>query len=538
MNTQARTLPAGVALCRACARRYGLAVPDIVGALQVAEPGLAILVVDDLCEGPGTLASTLRGRSPERLVVGACATGEALAEIRQAASRAGIDPFGLEVVDLALGVDDTGEPCPERAVAQLIARVGRARAYTGVQVENLKLALPGMDEPVSRRGLFSLLRPRQQVVPAVDASACAGAETCHLCVSSCPYEAIGVSGARVAIDTFRCTGCGVCLPACPDAAIRYPSHSPAQTSAEVQDLLAVSRKDDAAPLEGAPVLLYKCQCAGKLSLPSGYLLVEVPCLAMLPVDLLLLPFEQGAAGVMLAAGACPRAGAAQAWAGRVGCAQATLDAFGAGASRIGVWRRHAGEAAGQVLRRFQKALGALGPHRLAEAQAPPHQDGGLPGLLGRWDKRLTTTVRRSTSDASPLGVVTVDRQACTFCGICASHCPTAALTFEEKDGRAALAFAHRRCVACERCVASCPEKALALERAIDLDRLDAAPQVIAQDTLARCRSCGASLLPESIQRYVQARLTGPLSDKAREGLCPTCRIKAQLVGQMQGKGVS
>jgi len=52
----------------------------------------------------------------------------------------------------------------------------------------------------------------------VDEQRCTG---CLLCVDACPYEAIRVfSGREVRIDYNECRGCGVCEAACPSEAIR------------------------------------------------------------------------------------------------------------------------------------------------------------------------------------------------------------------------------------------------------------------------------------------------------------------------------
>ena len=42
----------------------------------------------------------------------------------------------------------------------------------------------------------------------------------HPCIASCPVEAISEAGGIVAIDREACTGCEVCVDACPYHAIR------------------------------------------------------------------------------------------------------------------------------------------------------------------------------------------------------------------------------------------------------------------------------------------------------------------------------
>ncbi len=57
------------------------------------------------------------------------------------------------------------------------------------------------------------LQPR--VVPAE----CTG---CGLCVEACPIEAIEMRGDVAWIDPDICDGDGICIPACPEAAIVVP----------------------------------------------------------------------------------------------------------------------------------------------------------------------------------------------------------------------------------------------------------------------------------------------------------------------------
>jgi Fe-S-cluster-containing hydrogenase component 2 len=51
----------------------------------------------------------------------------------------------------------------------------------------------------------------------VDVTRCTG---CGLCVGACPVEAIALTNDKAHIDEELCTGCGACVSACPEKAIQ------------------------------------------------------------------------------------------------------------------------------------------------------------------------------------------------------------------------------------------------------------------------------------------------------------------------------
>lgn len=55
----------------------------------------------------------------------------------------------------------------------------------------------------------------EAVIALVDAARCTG---CGICVDACPDKAISVSGIA-AVDQGRCVGCGACVRECPNEAL-------------------------------------------------------------------------------------------------------------------------------------------------------------------------------------------------------------------------------------------------------------------------------------------------------------------------------
>jgi len=97
------------------------------------------------------------------------------------------------------------------------------------------LQFPGLCGLTGKRGLDKLVTStyRKSAYIIIDAERCKG---CHLCVSVCPGEVIGLSdhinqkGYTPAVvleeKASECTGCTVCAMMCPDAAISVYRHSP------------------------------------------------------------------------------------------------------------------------------------------------------------------------------------------------------------------------------------------------------------------------------------------------------------------------
>jgi heterodisulfide reductase subunit A2 len=81
------------------------------------------------------------------------------------------------------------------------------------------------------------------LVAVVRDAACTG---CGVCLASCPYEAISMSGAGVQaadgrpvalVSAATCKGCGGCVPVCPEDALDLLGHTDAQTVASIDSLL-------------------------------------------------------------------------------------------------------------------------------------------------------------------------------------------------------------------------------------------------------------------------------------------------------------
>ncbi len=107
---------------------------------------------------------------------------------------------------------------------------------TSAEAVTQALAAVTQSAAILKKG-FTELDP---LVAVVDADACTA---CGDCLTTCPYEAIGMSeeGDRhfAVIDSASCKGCGGCVPYCPENAIDLLGYTDAQITEMISDMIEV-----------------------------------------------------------------------------------------------------------------------------------------------------------------------------------------------------------------------------------------------------------------------------------------------------------
>jgi len=245
---------------------------------------------------------------------------------------------------------------------------------------------------------------------SIDAEGCVHARiesaTCRSCVEVCPRRAWQLDDDGLTLDPARCDGCGLCVAACPTAAIAAPRGEP------IRRQVGTRR-----------VLLAACEYA----LPEAGQGC-VTCLHAVSVSDLLRHWRQGErAWLVLTAdcAACPR-GRGVGFSSRIEWVNELLRARGEPTIQVkaisaALWLglrqgrdKSLHDRRGFLRRLLQRPVGTMSGQSQAEDSTTDRQPPGL-YLTGRGP--LPWTIR-------------LDPQACVACHACIRVCPTAALRME------------------------------------------------------------------------------------------------------------
>ena len=421
---------------------------------------------------------------------------------------------------------------------RLRAQVNRAVLSQEVPENNLRLRPIDLNEQLSRRELFGMVRRWVEVIPFIENAACGAARGCLLCVESCPVHAIVSGDGGKRIEKRLCSGCRACVTACPRNAVIYPTF----TLGELDRLMEGILREAPSGLHPG-IVAFTCREEGEgpsLS-PANFLPLQVPCLALVSSWVLLRAFDRGAQGVAVISGKkgcrmdCDLAQAERS----VGFVRELLKAWSVEPGRIQLFKPGDGPKGSmeRELEAFARKMEGLpstgvrpsqtnGIHEITPTLAALVQ--GVSAKLGHSE---TGIVARG---CAPFGIVEVDSSRCTGCGLCALDCPTEALSLHRKGGDDSyrILFQHDLCVGCGLCRKFCPEQCINVEQCLDLSRIGKGPSVLFEDRLSRCRDCGALLFPEAMISRLRSKMSAAGNAYGAMDLCPVCRLKRPWGGEI------
>lgn len=399
--------------------------------------------------------------------------------------------------------------------------------------------------------------------PETCAGGSAGVESCGLCQTYCPYNAVTRdpgNKVRMRVDHLSCEGCGACGAVCPTGAIAMKNPSLTEISARLSGLLEPLAESLSAAMTGAeatapPVVVFHCGEQGRYALEmaaeknqpySGALLpLEMPCLRAVSEHHILEAFQRGAAGVaLLGCDTCPNGERSQILT-KVEMVQTILKTLGMGAERLRLFTTTS-ENALETMQGLALFVEGVKPTSWGAVSGPPTRQAPrerMGQVLTGWMDQLGIEPGGiDVGTDQPYALLEIDEATCTLCRSCGNNCPARAISFQD-DG-AKLVFRHLSCVGCDLCVKVCPENAISLKRMLFLEKEALKPLVLVEDQLVLCDNCQKPFGNQKAMMAIEARVLGlPALSETFGGdrsrflrMCPDCRGVAAV--EEMGKGWS
>jgi ferredoxin len=367
---------------------------------------------------------------------------------------------------------------------------------------------------------------------------------CNACIDVCSAKAISSEKDRqqIKVNPNLCVGCGSCTTVCPSGALTFAYPRASEQGVKLKTLISTYARSGG---KNAAILFHSQEAGSKLlnalgrSAQISKTTQGVPA-RVLPVSL----WHTSSVGLDV-------------W----------LTAIAYGASQV--WVLMTDEEAPQyrealieqmaVAQSILTGLGYTGEHfRLIEAkdahdlavvdkalQAPAAQVVSRnAGFAIQADKRATLelaldhlvefapaaftkpAVIALAAKGSPLGAITINKDACTMCLSCVNACPASAL--QDNVEAPQLKFIEKNCVQCGLCAKTCPENAITLVPQLSLAATRKEPVVINEMNPYSCIRCSK---PFGTLKAIEA-MVGKLSGHSmfqgaaaeRLKMCSDCRV--------------
>jgi len=306
------------------------------------------------------------------------------------------------------------------------------------------------------------------VLPELAASRCVHAAlpnaSCRACANACPRDAWILGEAALRFDAQSCDGCGLCVPACPQQAIRLP-------------LLFEQR-----PLAGETALLARCDFSGDGE-DDKESTGRIPCLHSISLHDLLRAWRKNQRIWLVRRGDCARChrGHGEQLAAHIaglnsGLAARRLSPIMLREVSSAAWTNLANAPAAQTAESRRGFFSALGKRPVAAL---------LKGELGAADEEMLAP--GEFLPAQPGAIlpwhIHLDASRCIACHACARVCPQHAI--QQVEGETpAYRLQHRSCTGCGLCSDVCEHGSVS-PRSWGEPHTD---EVLLQER--RCEACG------------------------------------------------
>lgn len=354
------------------------------------------------------------------------------------------------------------------------------------------------------RVLAHIARGPVQVAPDRCTRARHRLSKCSACRDACPFAAIELpSSKEVApprIDPSKCSGCGLCIPACPTEA------------------LASDRRPLPKPGDGQQSVA--CGPAAALGANAE---VIVPCLGAVEPTFWLEGTGRCLTIYRAGCDTCPIPGGGAAFERNLAVARTIAGLKGGeicstlqDVTAVAPERRGQVEEARLSRRDFFRLAGREARADVLAAVLPPDsgqawRGGHLRGRAGLRRRAIAAHLPDKIAEAAPfshelpLWQLTLDSARCRGCGLCAEVCPEGALGWSEnrpaddhEESGTVLAFDLAFCDGCRLCIDVCPQQAVSLNRAEPPWRTGS--QALLDGQRRSCDRCGATFFAAHDER--------------------------------------
>jgi energy-converting hydrogenase A subunit P len=310
---------------------------------------------------------------------------------------------------------------------------------------------------------------------------------CHHCAAGCPTAAITLAPGGVEYNADACVACGFCLHACPTGAFAGSDETAKllQSAAAVTPCSALDLACGCFPTDqggqGVDAIMQVSGClaalgaaayVGLAALGASRLGIHIEACAGCPIGALRTQIERVAVeaaqlgGIEVCIYSSAPAGNARKPVHRTRSPQY---------SRRGLLQRMMGAA--PAAKRGLPPLEEPAPSQ----KSPPLARRTLLHVLAYLpDEQRMPAAYFSQFDVGP---------SCTACGVCATVCPTGALSFEPEDDGFSLRLAPLACTNCGLCTELCAPRAL--QPAAAVPYAEAGPAVLISGSLKKCQRCRA-----------------------------------------------
>jgi len=364
---------------------------------------------------------------------------------------------------------------------------------------------------------------------------------CTACIDVCSASAISSERDRqqIVVNPNLCVGCGACTTVCPSGALTFAYPRPAEQGAKLKTLLSTYAR---AGGKQAALLLHSQEAGTQLlgdlgrmarldaatrGVPARVLPLALWHTVSIGLELWLSAIAYGASQVWVLMTDEEAPQYRDAMREQMDVAQAILSGLGYQGEHFRIL--HARDA--RDLAALDAQLQAPAAQGVAKAASFAVQTEKRATLEFALDHLMTQAPVKPEAISlpaagSPLGSLTINKNACTLCLSCVSACPASAL--QDNPERPQLKFIEKNCVQCGLCATTCPEDAITLEPRLLLTAVRKEARVLNESLPYQCIRCskpfGTLKAIESMLGKLggHAMFQGPAADRLK--MCSDCRV--------------